>query len=304
VSHSSPSPLPPAPPARAFSLSDLALLSVVVIWGTNYTVVKEALDTIPALAFMALRFGLAALAMGALLLWLEGWKPLPRSTFLRLAALGLMGNTLYQICFMLGMSHTTAANSGMLAAVTPVLVTVLAGTLGLDRITRPIVVALALAVPGMLLVVSSRGPDMNAETRLGDLLIVAGSVCWAIYTVGLRTLGPELSALRVTAMTMMTGAPGVVLVGLPAVLRLEPSSIGAGAWAGLVYSALIPLVLSYFIWNRSVQQVGSSRTSLYNTGIAVVAALTSWAVRGERPTLVQAAGTVLILAGVLVSRRR
>jgi drug/metabolite transporter (DMT)-like permease len=280
------------------------MIAVVVIWGTNYTVVKEALDTIPALAFMSLRFGLAALAMGALLLWLEGLKPLPRATFLRLAALGLVGNTLYQLCFMTGMSHTTAANSGMLGAVSPVLVTVLAGALGLDRITRPIILALVLAVPGMLMVVSSRGPDMSADTRVGDLLIVCSSCCWAIYTVGLRSLNSEVSPLRITAITMLTGAPGVVLVGLPAVLRLEPSSIGAGAWAGILYAALIPLVLSYFIWNRSVQQVGSSRTALYNTGIPVVAALTAWAVRGERPTPVQAAGAMMILAGVLISRRR
>jgi drug/metabolite transporter (DMT)-like permease len=302
VSTSSPST--PAPTSRGFSLSDLAILCVVVIWGTNYTVVKGALDTMPPLAFMSLRFGVAALAMGALLLSVEGWKPLPRATLLRLTALGLMGNTLYQLCFILGIARTTAANSGMLTAVTPVLVTLLAGAFGLDRITRPVVLALVLSVPGMLLVVGARGPELSAQTRLGDGLILAGCGCWAIYTVGLRSLGTELSALRVTALTMLTGAPGVVLAGLPEVLRLEPSRIGAGAWAALVYSALIPLVLSYIIWNRSVQQVGSSRTSLYNTGIPVVAALTSWAVRGEPPTLLQVAGAALILAGVLISRRR
>jgi drug/metabolite transporter (DMT)-like permease len=87
---------------------------VVVIWGTNYTIVKEALDSIPALAFMALRFGLAALAMGVLLWRLEGWKPLPRSTFLRLTALGLLGNTLYQLLFILGIARTTALyNTGL-----------------------------------------------------------------------------------------------------------------------------------------------------------------------------------------------
>lgn len=280
------------------------MLAVVVIWGTNYTVVKESMDAMPALAFMSLRFALAALAMGALMLWLEGWKPLSRATFLRLTALGIMGNTLYQICFMVGMSHTTAANSALLGAVSPVLVTVLAGVLGLDKLSRSILLALALAVPGMVLVVSSRGPDMSAETRVGDLLILAGSCCWAIYTVGLRSLSSELSPLRITAMTMLTGAPGAVLAGLPTVLRLEPSSIGPGAWSGMIYSALIPLVLGYFIWSRSVQQVGSSRTALYITGMPVVAALTAWAVRGERPTPIQAAGSMLILAGVLVSRRR
>jgi drug/metabolite transporter (DMT)-like permease len=282
----------------------VALIVVVIIWGTNYTVVKEALDTFPAMAFMALRFGIAAVAMAVLLWRLEGWRPLPRATLLRLVGLGLVGNTLYQLCFMVGISHTTAANSGMLAAVTPVLVTVLGGVLGLDRFTRPLAVALVLAVPGMLLVVGARGPHLSAETRLGDLLILGGSVCWAIYTVGLRALSTELSALRLTAVTMITGAPGVVLVGLPAVLRLEPARIGVGAWAGVVYSALIPLVLAYVVWSRSVQRVGSSRTSLYNTGIPVVAALTAWAVRGERPTGLQTLGAVLILSGVLMSRRR
>lgn len=280
------------------------MLAVVLIWGTNYTVVKESMEAIPALAFMSLRFGLAALAMGALMLWFEGWKPLPRATFLRLAALGLIGNTLYQISFMVGMSHTTVANSGVLGAVSPVLVPLLAGVFGLDKLTRSVLLALVLAVPGMLLMVSSHGPNMSAETRLGDLLILTGSCCWAIYTVGLRSLSNELSTLRVTAMTMLIGAPGAVLVGLPTVLRLEPSTIAPGAWAGLIYSALIPLVLGYFIWNRSVQQVGSSRTALYVTGMPVVAALTAWAVRGERPTPVQAVGATLILAGQLVSRRR
>jgi drug/metabolite transporter (DMT)-like permease len=303
VSTSSPS-TPPSRSASPFSLSDLAILCVVVIWGTNYTVVKEALDSIPALAFMSIRFGVAALAMGTLLLWLEGWKPLPRATLLRLTALGLMGNTLYQILFIHGIARTTAANSGMLTAVTPVLVTILSGAFGLDRITRNVVLGLVLAVPGMLLVVGARGPDLSAQTQLGDLLILGGCVCWAIYTVGLRSMGSELSAMRVTGLSMLTGAPGVVLAGLPTVLKLEPSRIGPGAWAALVYSALIPLVLSYIIWNRSVQQVGSSRTALYNTGIPVVAALTSWAVRGEPPTLLQVLGAALILAGVLISRRR
>jgi drug/metabolite transporter (DMT)-like permease len=295
---------PPASPARTFSFWDLAILGVVVIWGINITVMKQALDTIPALAFMSLRFALASLAMGALLLWLEGWKPLPRATFLRMAVLGFLGHTLYQLCFMIGLSHTTAANSGMLAAATPVMVTVLAGAFGLDRITRPVVMALVLSVPGMLLIVSSRGPNMSAETWFGDLLVLAGGLCWALYTVGLRSLGPEVSALRVTAITMLTGAPAAILVGLPAVLQLEPSHVAPGAWAGLLYSALIVLVLSFFVWSRSVQQVGSSRTALYSTGIPVVTALTAWAVRGDRPTPVQVAGAILVLAGVLVSRRR
>ena len=294
----------PSVAPRALSLSDLALVLVVVIWGTNYTVVKEALGSFPPLAFMALRFGLAAVAMAVVLHTREGWKPLPRATLLKLVGLGLVGNTLYQFCFIMGLAHTTAANSGMLVAGTPVMTALLGAALGVERLSRPLAMGLALAVPGMLLIVSARGPDLDASTRVGDFLILGASLCWALYTVGIRSLGAELSALRITALTMLTGAPGVVLMGLPSVMSLKLESIGPGAWFGVVYSALIPLVLAYVVWNRSVQTVGSSRTGIYNSGTPVVAATTAWLVRGEQPTWLQIAGAALVISGVILSRRR
>ena len=299
---SSASIVSPAP--RALSLSDLALLLTVIIWGTNYTVVKEALGSIPPEAFMSLRFALAATAMAGVLHVREGWQPLPRATWLKLVGLGLVGHTLYQYCFVLGVAKTTAANSGLLTSGTPVLTAVLGAALGVDKLRRPILLGLVLAVPGVVLIVSARGPGLDASTREGDLLILGCSLCWALYTVGLRWLGPGLSALRITALSMLTGAPGVVLLGLPSVWELKPETLGPGVWTGMVYSALVPLVLAYFIWSRSVQAVGSSRTALYSSGTPVVAALTAWLVRGERPGVWQAVGAALVIAGVLISRKR
>ncbi|NBD13108.1 MULTISPECIES: DMT family transporter [Corallococcus] len=293
-----------AAPARLLSASDLAMIAVVVIWGTNYTLVKDALDGMPPRAFMALRFALAALAMGGVLWAVEGHKPLPWKVFLRLTALGFVGNTLYQLCFIEGLARTTAANSGMLTAVSPVVTAALGAALGIERLRRPVVIGLSLAVVGTLLVVGARGPDLGAATWTGNALIVGSSLCWSIYTVGTRAVGAEVSPLRITAITMLTGAPGVVLAGASQVIAMDASRVSAAGWLALVYSALVPLVLAYFVWFRSVQQVGTNRTTLYGTGIPVVAALTAWAVRGERPTLLQALGTALILAGVLLSRRK
>jgi drug/metabolite transporter (DMT)-like permease len=295
---------PTRSPTQAFSASDFALLAIIFIWGTNYTVVKESLDAIPAPAFMALRFALAAVAMAVVLHVQEGWKPLPRATLFKLVGLGLVGHTVYQVCFVLGVAHTTASNSGMLTAGTPVVIALLGALFGLDRLSRPLLIGLVLAVPGMLLIVSARGGGVGGGPRLGDFLILASSLCWALYTVGIRWVGPGVSALRVTALTMLVGAPGVVAVGLPSVSRLDLGAISLGAWAGVVYSALVPLVLAYVVWGRSVQSVGASRTAIYNSGIPVVAALTAWGVRGEQPTWLQAVGAVLVITGVLVSRRR
>jgi drug/metabolite transporter (DMT)-like permease len=301
---SAPSTPTVVPTPRAFSGADLVLLLVIIIWGTNYTVVKGALEAIPPLAFMSLRFALASLAMALVLLWREGWVALPRATLLKLGGLGLVGHTVYQVCFVLGVAHTTAANSGMLTAGTPAITALLGAVLGVERLRRPMVLGLVLAVPGVLLIVMARGPGLEASTRVGDLLILGASLCWALYTVGLRWLGPGLSALRVTALSMLSGAPGVILMGLPEVLTLRGASLPASAWTGMVYSALIPLVLAYVVWSHSVQTVGSGRTGLYNSGTPVVAALTAWSVRGERPTWLQAVGVLLVISGVLLGRKR
>ena len=297
-------PPEPSPASPRLSLSDGALLCAILIWGTNYTVVKESVGAVPPLAFLTLRFTLAALAMGALLLAREGWKPLPRATWHKLLGLGLVGHTLYQYCFVVGVSKTTAANSALLSSGTPVLTALLGALLGVERMRRPLVWGLFLAVPGVVLIVSARGPELDGATRVGDALVLGCSLCWALYTVGLRWVGPELSALRVTALSMLIGAPGVVLLGLPDVETWHPGTWSAGAWAGIVYSALVPLVLAYAIWSHSVQRVGSSRTALYSSGTPVVAALTAWLVRGERPGVWQTVGALLVIAGVLVSRRR
>jgi drug/metabolite transporter (DMT)-like permease len=293
-----------APAPRALSRSDLALIAVILIWGTNYTVVKQALETIPPMAFMSLRFALASIAMALVLQVREGFTPLPRATVLKLVGLGLVGHTLYQFCFVMGMAHTTAANSGLLSSGTPVFTALLGALLGVERLRRPMVMGLVLAIPGVVFIVLARGPGLDASTRVGDLFILGASLCWALYTVGLRWLGPGLSALRITALSMLTGAPGVILLGIPEMLTFKGAAVGPGAWAGVVYSALFPLVLAYVVWSRSVQSVGSSRTALYSSGTPVVAALTAWAVRGERPTWVQALGALLVISGVLLSRRR
>jgi drug/metabolite transporter (DMT)-like permease len=234
-----------ARPQRAsLSASDVAMVLVVCVWGSNYTVVKQSLDAFPPLAFMALRFGLAASAMLLVLLRLEGWPRLPLRTWGALAALGLVGNTAYQLCFILGLARTTAANSGLLTAVTPVLVAALAVAFKLERLTRPLLVGLALALAGMLLVVGSRGPSLSAETRLGDALILGGCLTWALYTVGVKALGAGLTPLQITALTMLTGAPPLLALGAPAVAGMDLGRPSALAWTGVAYSALVPLVVA------------------------------------------------------------
>ena len=75
------------------------------------------------------------------------------------------------------------------------------------------------------------------------------------------------------------------------------------AWSGIAYSTLLAIVVAYILWNNAVRVVGSGRTAIFNSMIPLVAMLVAWPLLGEHPRPVQIGGAVLIVSGVLLSRR-
>ena len=129
--------------------------------------------------------------------------------------LGVVGNTLYQLGFILGLARTTASNSALILASMPSIVRLR----GRPRTGagRPRVLGGVLGELGVVLVVAARARGSRPDAMAGDLLTFGAVFCWAGYTLGLRTVPPGVSPLRVTAVTTVAGAPGLLLAGLPEV---------------------------------------------------------------------------------------
>jgi drug/metabolite transporter (DMT)-like permease len=284
-------------------LTDLTMILVVLIWGANFTVVKLALNDLPPLAFAALRFSGAALLLWLIMRVREGRRPLPPGSLRKLIWVGLVGNTIYQIGFTYGLKLTTAANASLLISTTPALVAGFGMLLGIERIRRTGAFGIALAITGVALILSAQGLHLGGDQLLGDLLLLGCALSWTIYTLGVRTLVTGLSPLAITTWTMVTGVPGLLLLGLPDLLRLEWAAVSAGAWAGLAYAMLLGIVVAYVLWNQSVRVAGSNRTAIYGCAIPLVATLVAWPVLGEAPTWLQGVGALLIISGVLLTRR-
>jgi len=277
---------------------------VVLIWGGNFAVLKTAYAQIAPFPFTALRFALAAVLMLLLLWWREGDCRFPPGSFGKFFWLGLVGNTAYQSVFANGLARTTSANSSLIITTTPVVVALVAGLFGLERITRWTMLGLALALGGIVIVVETRGPGLSSRTLTGDLLILGSVFGWTAYVLGMRTVKGHISSLRATTLTMVTGTPGLILLGLPGLARTDWARVGGAAVFGVFYSAVLALVVCYLLYNRNVRLIGGVKTTIYTCTIPAVAAVIAWPVLGERPTWLQAAGAALIIAGVLVTRRK
>jgi drug/metabolite transporter (DMT)-like permease len=278
------------------------MLVVCLIWGVNFSVTKIAIGQMPALPFTAIRFTLASLLLWLIVRRLEGPSPIPRPVTRRLIVLGVVGNTLYQLAFVLGLAYTTATNSSLIIATVPTVVAVLAGALGIERITGRMWSGVALGTFGVVLVIATSGVEFSAATLGGDLLTVVGVLCWAGYTVGLRKVPAAISPLRVTSVTTVAGTPGLVLAGLPGLAAMEWAAVPGTAWAALGYATVFSLVVAYILWNRSVQALGGTRTAIYMCLTPLIAVAAAWMMLGERPQPLQGIGAVLIIAGVLLTR--
>jgi drug/metabolite transporter (DMT)-like permease len=278
------------------------MLLVCLIWGINFSVTKIAIAEIPALPFTAVRFTLASVLLWAVVRVVEGPARIGGAAWRRLIVLGIVGNTCYQLLFVLGLAHTTATNSALIVATVPTVVAVIAGALGLERVTRRMWWGVGLGTLGVVLVIAAAGVEFSTGTLHGDLLTVLAVFCWAAYTVHLRQLPAGISPLRVTMITSVAGTPGLVLAGLPGLLRLQWAAVSATGWWALAYATLLSLVVAYILWNRSVQTVGGTRTAIYMCLTPLFAVAAAWIILGEQAHASQAIGAVLIVAGVLLTR--
>jgi drug/metabolite transporter (DMT)-like permease len=282
----------------------VGLLVLVLLWALNFSIIKIGLATIPPFGFNALRFPLAALLLGAVLL-ATGRLGLPRrEDVARVVVLGVIGNLAYQVLFITGMSLSRAGNASVLLTTSPIFTALLSTWLRHERIRPGGWLGIGAAMAGIVLVVGS-GADgfrFGVETVRGDLLLVAAAGVWSIYTVGARNPIRAYGSIRVTAWTLWVGAVLLVLVGLPDLIALD-DAVSPSAWAAVLYAGFLGLGLSYLLWYRGVKVLGNTRTSAFGNLVPVFAILAAWPLLGEVPNVWQLGGAGVIIGGVHLVRR-
>lgn len=286
------------------SLTDLLLVAMSFIWGINYSVVKFGTSMLAPLAYNAVRVTMAAVALLLVMAWTRRKWP-ARRDLLTLLALGMLGNGIYQLLFIEGLARSRAGDAALVLAASPAFIAILGRMLGVERVNTRGVVGIALSLAGMALVVYGRelsGEGADRTTLIGNLLVLSGSVAWALYSVLLKPRSDHLDVLTISAFTMLGGAIVMLAVGAPAIAHTEWRAVGASAWGAMLYSGLFALVIAYLFWYRGVQVLGPTRTAMYSNLQPVIALGAAWAALGEVPTPWQALGAGTIIAGVVLTR--
>lgn len=293
-------------PSKVF-FAELAVVAMALIWGVNYSVIKYGTGLVAPLAYNGVRVLLAAIAL-AFIAWRWGGPRPARRDVLALLALGALGNGVYQIFFSEGISRTRAGEAALVVGASPALMAIIGRMRGVERVTRRKAIGIALSIFGVGLIVLGRataGAAANAGSGgslTGDLLVLAGSVCWAIYTILLVPFTNRVGGFHIVALCMIGGSVILLGAGAREMTRVDWTAVPTSAWLAIVYGGLGALVVAYILWYRGVKVLGPTRTALYGNLQPLIALLIAWITLHETPTAWQIVGASTIVSGVLLTR--
>jgi drug/metabolite transporter (DMT)-like permease len=292
------------PSARVRLLAEIAVLLVMLTWGANVVAVKAVLTDVPPILFAFVRFGSAFLVLLAVLKWREGSVGLPRADILPLLLLGLAGFGLYQDLWATALGRTTASNSALITAATPVSTMLIAAAVGSDTLSRGKVVGAAISLSGAVAVVWATHGFGFTGASAGDLMTFAATICWACYVAFGAPVLRRHSPLRTATWAIGFGCLGMLPLAGWQLTSFDPSHIHAGTIGLFLFCTLLAAAAANVVMFEAIKILGPTRTMLFQFLVPAFAVVLASFFLGEAIVIGQVIGGGVIVLGILVSRSR
>jgi len=267
---------------------------------------KLLVAVFPVLLLAWLRFGIAAVAMAHWVRRAPGEQPLSRKDKVLLFWESFLGNFLFSICMLYGVSMTSALAAGVTMAAIPAAVAVLSRVF-LGELIRPRVlgaVGLAALGIGVLAVARTDATDATAAASaspLGYALLVAAVLCEASYVVIGKRLTGNVSPKRISALINLWGLALVTPFGLWQASQFDFRSVPLPSWGLLTFYAIAASMVTVWLWMRGLRHVPSSRAGVFTVLLPVSAALVGVLVLGETFSAAHGVAFALALLGLLLA---
>jgi len=255
---------------------------VTAVWGWTFVLVKDAVTQYPTLPFLQIRFALALVVLALLV------RRLPTRTELRLGAIVgavLAGGYLAQT---VGLTMISPGNAGLITGLFVVFTPLLNRLFGAP-IRWWTWAATLLSFAGLVMLTG--GPS---GMGLGDILVLACAVLFALHIVLLGRYSPGLPAAPL-AMVQMAACAALFSVG--GTWSLRPPS--AAVWFAIVITGVFASAFGFYIQTWSQGFISANRTALTLATEPAWALAASVVLAGQRLGLLQAVGAALVLAAIL-----
>ena len=276
------------------------LVLTTLFWAGNAVAGKLAIGHISPMLLNTMRWMVGGAVLGVLFRdVIRAEWPVVRQNAALLFLLGGFGFTGFSVALYAGVVHTTAINVSIEQAAMPVVVFLANFLLFRTGVTAAQVAGFLLSVAGVALTISHGEPArlMEMDFNVGDLMMLAGVLCYGGYTAALR-LKPGLRWQTFLFALMLAG----FVTSLPFSAWEFASGAGtaptATGWALVAYTALFPSLLGQAFYIRGVEMIGANRAGLFINLVPIFATLLSILVLGEAFHAYHAAALAMVLGGI------
>ncbi|MEP7181577.1 MAG: DMT family transporter [Betaproteobacteria bacterium] len=277
------------------------IVASAVAFGTMAIMARVAYASgVDTVTLLALRFGIAAVVMAALVR--ARGLALPRGRMLAaLVALGALGYGGQAFAFFTALTLAPAGLVALLLYLHPAAVALLSAAFLHERLTPAKLAALAAALAGMALTVGpSLGGAAPAAQPAGIAFAVAAAAIYAVYIVAGARLGRTVPALAMS--TVVIGSAGA-LFAVAALVRGPVWPQAPAGWLAIAGIALVSTVAAITLFFAGLERIGPTRASTLSTVEPLVTVTLAAALLGETIAPVQQAGGALILGAVVLLAR-
>jgi drug/metabolite transporter (DMT)-like permease len=299
----------------------------------SYVALSKPLTVVfPVFLLAWLRFGIGGIAM---MHWLKkpADEPAMSARTKRLVFVeSLLGNFLFSICMLYGVSMTSAVTAGVIMAMIPAVVALMSWAFLRERIGKRVWLAIACGVIGIILYTLSNSEQYrqlirrldpylpikiaikNLQTTsndvassasdsswLGSILLFGAVLCEAAYAVIGKKLTNVLSPKRISALINAWGLALMTPFGIYVAMQFNFQTVAINNWLLLVFYALAASVWSVWLWMTGLQKIPAAAAGVYTVFLPVTAALVGVFVLGESLNGLQIIGLALALLGVVLA---
>lgn len=280
---------------RIFPPAVIALIALSAIWGYNWVVMKECLRYAGAFDFVALRTSLGTVALFALLLW-KGISLRPQEISWTVL-LGLLATTGCIGFATLALVAGGVGKTAILVYMMPFFTLIIARPLLKESIRGLQWLSVLLAFAGLVIILE---PWALQSTPLSNLFALLSAVTWSASAIVTKVMRRkrDFDLISLTAWQMLCGSIPLALLALTVPERpIDWSVYFIGA---LVYSSVISQAVAFLLWLYILGKLSTGVASMGTLATPVIGVLSASLELGERPSLLEAAGMLLILSALAI----
>lgn len=280
----------------------LLLVATSLGWGLNWPVTKHLLTELPPLSLRGLSGVVGAGLLAVLALIFRQSLKVPRAQWPRLVLLSGLNVTAWMALMGLALVYLPASEAAVMAYSMPVWASVLAWPILGERISLMRVIAMAMAIVGLIALMGGQGVAASYAKLPGILLALGGAFLFAVGTVFGKRWPLTLPPLTSAVWQILIGCLPVAIIGLlieqPHFMSLSPLG-----WTLFGYSIVVQFCVAYACWFAALQRLPASVAAIGTLLVPVIGVLASAAALGEPLGIAKIAALAFTIVGVVLASR-